>query len=160
MAQFFVDYYSMINSVLMILITLLILYITSRSKITKDKRFGYSFWIINILSFACLMWIGWKYPIWRIIILGFYLSAIISIYYIHFRQRIKTILDYLKLCWLIYFAIDNLIINSMRFMYITNEKTSLINKDFTNNIDLLFDFGHLLFLYIIAYKIFNSEKKE
>lgn len=153
------EYYSSIDNVISILIFLLIVYITWYSNITKDTKYGTPFWIINLLSFVFLAWIEWRFPIWRMSILSLYLVTIISIYYLHFRQRIKTKLDYWKLGWLLFFAFDNLTINSMRYIY-TTDKDSLINKDFTNQIDLVCDFTHLVLLCIISYMTFKTEKNK
>ena len=154
------EYYTFINSVTSITFFLLIVYITRYSNITKDRKYGTPFWIINLLSFVFLAWIEWRFPIWRMSILSLYLVTIISIYYLHFRQRTTTKLDYWKLGWLLFFAFDNLTINSMRYIYTTDKNVSLINKDFTNQIDLIFDFTHLVLLCIISYMIFKTEKNK
>jgi len=48
----------------------------------------------------------------------------------------------------------------MRYIYTTDKNVSLINKDFTNQIDLIFDFTHLVLLCIISYMIFKTEKNK
>ena len=154
------EYYTLINSVTSILFYLLIIYITRYSNITKDRKYGNPFWTVNLLSFVFLAWIGWRFPIWRMSILSLSLVTIIFIYYLHFRQRTTTKLDYWKLGWLLFFAFDGLTVNSMRYIYSTDKNVSLINKDFTNQIDLLFDFTHLIILGIISYMIFKTEKNK
>jgi len=153
------QYYSLINSVFSIFVLLLIIYISQYSKISKEKEYRIPFWTIIVLSFVCLRLIGWEFPVLRIVLLGLTLVVIFSIYYLHFRQRTKTSLDYLKLAWLLFFIFDNFTINSMRYIYTTDKSNCLINNDVTNLLDLIFDFIHVVLLSIIAFKIYITQKK-
>lgn len=143
-----------------ILFYLLVLYLTLHSKITADKVYGRIFWAIIIVLFSVLTWMQWNYPALRFIILVSGSLALVVVYYLHFRKREKSHLDYLKLCWLLFFSLDNITVNFMRFIYKNYPSTTLVTKDSANLVSEIFNITHIVILSIIAFMTYKELKNK
>lgn len=152
--------YGIIRLIIPILMMMLILYISSHSHISKDPKLRMPFWILIILMSAISTWMKWDYPFLKISIMATMCISILYIYYLSFRIRIKTMLDYLKLTWIILFFMDVLIINHMRSLVARGHGNAFVNLKLIMRLDHSVDVFMLLFTFLIAGIIYRNERKE
>lgn len=142
------------------LMMMLIFYISSYSHICKDTKLRMPFWILIILMSGISTWMKWDYPILKISIMATMSISILYIYYLSFRTRIKTMLDYLKLTWIILFLVEVQTIDIMRSLIHKGYANAFVNLKLVMRLDSSVDIFMLLFTILIAGIIYRNEKKE
>lgn len=142
------------------LMMMLIFYISSHSHICKDTKLRMPFWILIILMSGISTWMKWDYPFLRISIMTTMSISILYIYYLSFRTRIKTMLDYLKLTWIILFLVDVQTIDLMRSLILKGYDNAFVNLKLVMRLAHSIDVFMLLFTILIAGIIYRNEKKE
>lgn len=152
-------YSSLITSVCKILTLVFVVYITQYSQITKDTKYRYPFWMSVFISIITLFVIRWELPLLRMYLVVVFMLLIFSIYFLHFLKRQKTTLDFIKLGAIFLFAIDNLTINTMRYLYGKGYITPLINKETTNTLSDIFNIAFMCILGLIAFIIYRNRRE-
>jgi len=152
--------FAIYDLIITILMLLLIGYISLYSQINKDIKLRAPFWVMIILMMAVSTWMKWDNPYLRLTIMAVIGIGILSIYYLSFRKRIKTRLDYLKLIWIILFFVDVLTINLMRSLILKGFDNVFVNPKLVLRLDNLFDIFMLLFTIVIAGIIYRNEIKK
>lgn len=142
------------------LMMMLIFYISSHSHICKDTKLRMPFWILIILMSGISTWMKRDYPFLKISIMATMSISILYIYYLSFRTRIKTMLDYLKLTWIILFLVDVQTIDLMRSFIPKEYDNAFVNLKLVMRLDRSVDVFMLLFTILIAGIIYRNEKKE
>lgn len=151
--------FSNLYNIVKLALLLLTLYILIRGKITYNMKYGIPLWtcIIGILVASILL--QWEKPDLRLT-LTIGLTIIMGIiYFLHFRKREKTTLDYMKLGFLIFIIFDTAIINTMRYLYITESGPEYINAPLANRLSEIFNLISLIIASIIAFRVFKAERK-
>lgn len=152
--------YSIVASIVNLVIFLLILYISIHSQILKDRNLNLPFWTMSFFMTITLVWFNCKYPALRFILLVEFAVSIVIIYSLSFRKRIKSGLDYLKLFWLVTFFMNILTINLMKYLIIREYNNALVNNEMILLIDRIFDISLLLFTLLISGIIHTHEIKQ
>lgn len=147
------------NSFVTFLYLMLVLYVSKRSAVTRDSQLGVPFWALNVLIAVSAFWMKWDAPYLRITLLGMIALGIVFTYYLSFRKRVKTGLDYLKLVWIMLFFADTMTINTMRGLVFKGFDNSFVNPKMVSRLDHLFDLFLMLYLLLIALIIYTNEKK-
>lgn len=151
---------SFIASIVNFVIFLLILFISIHSQILKDKNLNFPFWTMILFMSVTLVWFHCKYPALRFILLVEFAVSIVIIYYLSFRKRLKSGLDYLKLFWLLFFFINILTINFLEYLVIREYNNALVNEETIILLDRIFDISLLLYTMMIAGIIYVNQYKE
>ena len=148
--------YSIVESIVNILLFLLILYISKHSQITKDVKFRIPFWTMIILWTITLTWFNWDYPDFRVFLLVEFAISIVTIYFLNFRKRLKSGLDYLKLSWVIVFFTGALTINFMKYFILKEVNISFVNSEGIILLDRTFNITILFYSLLIAGIIYSK----
>lgn len=152
--------YSIVESIVNIFLFLLILYISKHSQITKDVKFRIPFWTMIILLTMTLAWFSWDYPEFRVFLLVEFAISIVTIYFLNFRKRLKSGLDYLKLSWVIVFFTGALTINLMKYLSLKQIHIPFVNSEGIILIDRMFNFTILFYSLLIAGIIYIKVNKQ
>jgi hypothetical protein len=144
---------------------LLVIYIVINSRISKDKEYTLLFWIPIVCAMISSGLINYNFRDLALISLLLCLGFMLGIYSLNFSKRDKTLLDYLKLFWLIIVISDSILMNFYRYMniksitdrYFINDGKIVERVDST--LSVLFICTTLLISILIYFKQRQSTKE-